>query len=283
MELGDNSFINYLQCLLCGNGLSKIDNNKIICETGHEFKIDDGVFVLEENIKLDEKFAWGPKLRDPNENLNLDINKSVMAKESTKKRMSDSLDFIIKEIKQVNKFPVLDIATGRGLLMRRLINNIHNSTIFISDLDANVLVGTNKLLNKLNHDNKLIPIQASATHLPFKNNSFPAITCYGVNNIRDIVKAFSDIYRVLQNGGKFFLTFSLIEKGSASYNWLLTQEDKPGPFDIINGWEEEISKIGFKYVQNEVLFDGPTEKVALDLLPVKEGERGQDIGLVLEK
>lgn len=272
----------YLRCLHCKKQFSSISSSKIVCQNQHEFVIDDGVLVLETELELPEKFRWSKKLRNPKENLLLDKKRSVMAKEKTKKRVEKMTDFVVENATKENT-TIVDIATGRGLLIRKLLPKLDRSTVFLTDLSTNVLVGTSKLINPIKGTNIVPPIKASATRLPFEDNSIPEVTCFGINNIRKTKTAFVEIYRILKPGGKFIFSFSLIESGSPSHLWLQTQEDKPGPFDIIDEWQNEIKSTGFKLMKKEILFDGPVEKVPLDLIPRENGERFQDVGVILIK
>lgn len=273
---------NCLRCLRCKKQFSFISSNKIICQNSHEFSIDEGVLILETEIELPKKFRWGKKLRSPEENLRLDESQSTMAKEKAKKRMESMMDFVVENTIKENT-TIVDIATGRGLFTRRLLPKLNNSIIFLSDLDPDILVGTRKLLLPLKGSNILIPIKASATHLPFEDNSLPEATSFGPNNVRETKAALIEIYRVLQPGGKFIFSLSLMEKGSPSHLWLKTQGDKPGPFDLIDQWQGKIGETGFKLLKKEILFDGPVEKVPLDLVPRENGERFQDVGIILVK
>ena len=271
-----------LRCLICNESFVNISQNGVICKNNHNFIIDEGVFVLETKLKLQEKYRWGKKLRNPKENLLLDKSQSTMAKEKSRIRMENMINFIVSNAKKEST-DVLDIATGRGLLIRKLLPEINNSTIYLTDLDTDVLVGTNKLIGNLKRNNITIPIASSATHLPFTDNFISEVTCFGINNIRETKAAITEVRRVLKPKGKLIFSFSLMECGSPSQLWLLTQEDKPGPFDIIDKWQDETENIGFEILRREILFDGPVEKAELDLLPRENGERFQDIGVILLK
>lgn len=109
------------------------------------------------------------------------------------------------------------------------LTKLKSSIVFLSDLDTNVLVGTNKLVLPIAGNNIVIPIKASATNLPMEDNSISEVTCFGINNVI------------------------------------------------------EIKNIGFKLSKKEILFDGPVEKVPLDLIPRENGERFQDVGVILLK
>lgn len=277
-----NRAVDTLKCFVCGNSFSTI-TTVATCNNLHRFDTDEEVLILETKLKLPKKFRWGNKLRNPKENICIDTLKGPKSKKSTQRRSADSISFIVSN--SLKKSIVnLDIATGRGLFIRKLLPKMEDSVLFISDLDTDVLVGTNKLLQPLfNSENLLVAITASATHLPFQNNSISQVTCYGINNVRETEIALKEIFRVLKPGGIIVFTMSLIQVNSPSHAWLQTQKDKPGPLDVIDGWQNAVKDIGFQILKKEIIFDGPVEKIPLDLLPREDGERFQDVGIVLQK
>ena len=277
-----NKIHRVLHCLYCNKQFRFVSSNKIICQNSHEFSIDEEVLILETKIKLPKKFVWGKKLRNPKENLLLDETQSTLAKPKSKLRMEKMISFIVNNLTK-NNTTILDIATGRGLLIRNLLPATENSVIYLTDLDTDVLVGTNKLIQTLNGKNTIVPITSSATHLPFNNNSIPIVVCFGINNVRKTREALIEIWRILKPEGKLIFSFSLMDQNSPSFDWLQTQNDKPNSFDVIDKWQMEAKNMGFTIFKQEILFDGPVEKAELDLIPRENGERFQDVGVVLIK
>lgn len=266
-------------CPRCKESLSD-SKSSVLCSNKHTFKIDEGVLVLAPDFKIDEKYEWDKKIRDPEENKRLDETESPLAKKGSKKKAEDMINFIVKNVPQETS-TILDIVTGRGLLIRKILPNIENTNVFLNDISTDVLVGTYKLIEPMIGTNKVCPIQSSATDLPFKDNSLTLITAYGPNNIHSPEEGFREIFRILKKDGLFIFSSSLIEKESPSYKYLLKEEGIFSNTMLIDKWKETMKDIGFKIVKEEVLFDGPVPKVPLDILPIEDGERNQNIGVIL--
>lgn len=270
-----------LICPKCKEPFARQNDKQVSCANNHIYLIDEKVLCLETRFKVDEKYNWGKKLRDPRENLKLDTTQSALANVSNKARAENMTCFVLNNIPRKNNI-LLDIVTGRGLLMRKLMPFLEKTAIFLNDISADVLVGTSKLLEPLRGTNAIIPIQTSATNLPFPDNSLSLIVSFGPNNAIPCETSFREIYRILRKGGYFVFSISLLEKNSPSYDYLL-KEKEMSPFSVINDWEREMDNIGYKIFKKEKLFDGPVKKIPLDLIPREDGERFQDVGVVATK
>lgn len=270
-----------LPFLVCPNCARHLSANKtsVFCTNSHVFAIDENVITFEHEYKVDKKYQWDTKLRNPNENLKLDTVQSGMAKSKTKRRLNNMIDYIVKTT-PTNKNVYLDIVTGRGLFIRNFLPLLKNATCYLNDISTDVLVGTYQLITPLISTNTVIPIQTSATHLPFPDGLIPAITSFGPNNAIPFRESLQEIKRVLSREGVFVGSMTLYEMNSASCEYM-KQTGEHTPFNTIEEWKPELEKMGFKVAQHSVLFDGSVDKVPLDILPRKQGERYQDIGFVL--
>lgn len=276
---------NPLQSLLqCPKHHCQLDfsGDRIKCGHGEIILKDEDVLLLEPDYELDPIYQWGPALRDPQANLKLDHTKSLMAKKDSKQRLTNMIGFIANNLNL--RVPlVLDLVTGRGLLIRQILPTFKHTHLFLNDISANVLVGTTKLLQPFPNKNTVTPLQSTATNLPFQDNSLDLIVSFGPNNIKESELALAQCYRVLKPGGQFIFSMSLFEIDSPSHHWLKANQPPVSPFSFINNWREPIDKVGFVLTKQVVLFDGPVNKIPLDLLPRVNGERFQDIGVILNK
>ena len=269
-------------CPKCRQPFLNIGLESVICPKEHKFKIDEGVLVLAPDYLIEEKFSWSRKLRDPQQNLLLDKKRSVLAKKKSRKIAEDEIDYIIKKIPKKD-ITLLDIGTGRGLLLRQMYPALQDSIFYLNDISTHVLVGTNKLVKPLQRSNKSIPVQSSATDLPFDNSSLKIVTCFGPKNIKPTIKAFQEIFRILKKGGRFIYSTALFEKGSPSHKYTIEKEGGSSNLELIDKWQAEVEKVGFKIKDYKVIFDGPAEMIPLDVFPRVSGERYQYIGVTLVK
>jgi demethylmenaquinone methyltransferase/2-methoxy-6-polyprenyl-1,4-benzoquinol methylase len=115
---------------------------------------------------------------------------------------------MLKELMPLKKNSIIcDLATGTGdsalVLTRRGFNVIG------VDLSLDML----KIAKKKHIKGKFFPINGSAYTLPFKDETFDAITCaFGIRNMHVTKVALKEVFRVIKRGGKVvFLEFSLPE------------------------------------------------------------------------
>lgn len=106
---------------------------------------------------------------------------------------------------------VLDLATGTAdsaiaILKKRV-------KVVGVDISYEMLKAGNKKIKNKFENCLFYPIVASGYQLPFKNNSFDAVTCaFGIRNMHETKLALAEIYRILKNGGRIvILEFSLPE------------------------------------------------------------------------
>lgn len=112
---------------------------------------------------------------------------------------------MLKELLPVKGNKLLDLATGTG---DSALGSIKKGfTIIGVDLSYKMLCKTKRKLNNA----AFFPLTASAYELPFKDESFDAITCaFGIRNMHETKEALKEINRVLKRGGKVaFLEFSM--------------------------------------------------------------------------
>ncbi|MCX7987911.1 MAG: bifunctional demethylmenaquinone methyltransferase/2-methoxy-6-polyprenyl-1,4-benzoquinol methylase UbiE, partial [Thermodesulfovibrio sp.] len=101
---------------------------------------------------------------------------------------------------------VLDLATGTGDSARELLKE--SIKVIGVDISFEML---RIALKKM--ENNFTSLSASAYQLPFRDDSFDAVTCaFGIRNMHDTEKALREINRVIKKGGKLIiLEFSLPE------------------------------------------------------------------------
>ena len=109
---------------------------------------------------------------------------------------------------------VLDIATGTAEVA--IETKYQKPSSFIAGIDPSegmLNIGYSKI-KKNNIEKDINLILGVAESLPFKNNTFDAVTiAYGIRNTVDYIKSLDEIYRVLKPGGKLLILEFAIPKG----------------------------------------------------------------------
>ena len=110
---------------------------------------------------------------------------------------------------------VLDIAGGTGDISYLLSNRVgKNGKVILCDINRDMLhAGRLRFIDK-GMINNIEYVQADAENLPFKENSFDAVTMgFGLRNVTDKKKCLDSIYKVLKPGGRLLiLEFSTPDK-----------------------------------------------------------------------
>jgi demethylmenaquinone methyltransferase/2-methoxy-6-polyprenyl-1,4-benzoquinol methylase len=109
---------------------------------------------------------------------------------------------------------ILDLATGTADLAIAIAEHNPQAHIIGMDISEKMLeIGKEKVAKK-GLANAIELRIGDATSLPFKDNTFDAVTvAFGVRNFEDLEKGLSEIHRVLKpNGEAFILEFSMPER-----------------------------------------------------------------------
>jgi demethylmenaquinone methyltransferase / 2-methoxy-6-polyprenyl-1,4-benzoquinol methylase len=98
---------------------------------------------------------------------------------------------------------VLDIATGTGEVLVEILKNNNQWNAIGLDPSAQMLVLGQKKINSMGLNKKINFIQGVGESLPFRDNSFDAITiAFGIRNTVDPLKSLEEMKRVLKPKGK---------------------------------------------------------------------------------
>ncbi|WP_457609899.1 bifunctional demethylmenaquinone methyltransferase/2-methoxy-6-polyprenyl-1,4-benzoquinol methylase UbiE [Lutibacter sp.] len=110
---------------------------------------------------------------------------------------------VVEIIGKTNPNSILDIATGTGDLAINLAQTKASKIIGLDISEGMLQVGRKKI-RKLSLENTIEMVFGDSEKIPFKENSFDAITvAFGVRNFENLEKGLSEIYRVLKTGGIF--------------------------------------------------------------------------------
>ncbi|MGP1992603.1 bifunctional demethylmenaquinone methyltransferase/2-methoxy-6-polyprenyl-1,4-benzoquinol methylase UbiE [Zobellia laminariae] len=168
---------------------------------------------------------------------------------------------------------ILDIATGTGDLAINLIETGAKKIVGLDISPGMLEVGKKKITHK-KLDNTIEMIVGDSENLPFKANSFDAITvAFGVRNFETLEKGLDEIYRVLAPGGTFVVLETsvptktpfkqgynlyikymlpaigkLFSKDKSAYTYL---SESASVFPHGNAFNNILRKIGFIEVENK--------------------------------
>jgi len=113
---------------------------------------------------------------------------------------------VLKRIKAINPKSILDIATGTGDLAIKFAEEIPAKKIVGLDISEGMLEVAKKKIKGSKLENCIEFIQADSEALPFKDNTFDAITVsFGIRNFENLEKGLSEIKRVLNSNGLFII------------------------------------------------------------------------------
>ena len=112
---------------------------------------------------------------------------------------------------------LIDVACGTGDIAKLFLKHVNKSSR-ITCIDPNKGM-IKKGKEKLNKFKNLNWINSSAEKLPLADNLFDFYTIsFGLRNTKDLDKSFSEAYRVLKPGGRYFcLEFSKIQNSGLDF------------------------------------------------------------------
>jgi len=104
-----------------------------------------------------------------------------------------------KIIGDVSEKKVLDVGCGTGRLIRKLVDK--GAIVTGADISPEMLKIAKKKFDKVEF------IEGDIEHLPFEDESFDmVIATFVIVHLKDLRKAFDEVYRVLKPGGSFIVT-----------------------------------------------------------------------------
>ena len=205
----------------------------------------------------------------------------MLVTKRTPKMQLDAMELakvkLINSIHELNANRILDIATGRGMLLTKLAQNYRsNIDLVCVDLSFEVLKYDRIKVLKINPEAKVNYIACDATKLPFIDNAFDlSVSFFGISNMGDLAsKGIKEGVRVSQNG---LANVGVVIKDDNpkidELNKLLKENGYD--FNLYSCTESNFCKLhkiddSHKVEVNKV-FEGIAEKNENDMVPI-EGE-----------
>lgn len=284
---GEDMFKSFLDTVVCPKCKTKMHleiskqeadeviEGKLICEKNHVWIIKDGVINFNSQ---EQEFGnnWSGYYKNTDYE---ELDRIITSKTDDMLLKANELtkDSIFRHIKAKGAKKIIDIATGRGMLLTYLAEHVEDNTELVCvDLSHEVLKYDRLKVKRINPDLKVNFIACDATNLPFKEKTFDiAVSFFGIANMIGIVdKGIHEAMRVSKN--------DLI-------NAMITIKDDNSKIDDINNMLKEnnisfdvrdvcesnclkMHKGGNKYnVDIETTFENIANENKLDLIPI-EGE-----------
>lgn len=247
----------------------------LACTNNHKWKIEEGVinFESEEQEKTNN---WSETYKE------IDYDElDTKIKEKTPQIEIDAQEKAKEEIiNLINKYQakkVLDIATGRGLLLTKLVKNLGNNIDLVCvDLSFEVLKYDRIKAIKINPDAKINYIACDATKLPFLRDTFDlSVSFFGIQNMFDL--ASEGVREGVRVSKKGLINTSIVIKDDNPkievLNKLLSEHGYNFKVDsFTESHFHQLHKIDENYrVEVNNIFEGIGGKNENDLIPI-EGE-----------
>ena len=246
---------NLLACPRCGGELGQ-DCKCLAC--GSEYERRMGVYsILYEDMGEDYGFsAWSFDESD--------IQKSAdeyrAFREEYQSRLTNGcrkaermLDEAVQEHVESCRGIALDIATGRGMLLSRVMEWNPELSLIGTDIDARILAVT-KLVR--NCGENVAFVGCDGRHIALKDESVDhAFSFVGIANMPEPEKVISEIYRILKKGGSFIYKGLFMDRESEGMRDLQERFGLGRVMDI-----ELLTALfvdaGFKVVRSEIIASG---------------------------
>jgi len=275
-----------LKCPNCEKSLHLIDSvlenseiveGKLNCNCDEIWEIREGVldFRVEEQESVNR---WSELTKDMSFK---ELDEMISSKtpqnqqELTLKTIEDIINYINLNKPEI----VIDIATGRGMLLNELAKEIKNKFHLVcTDLSYVVLKADRIKNRKFNPKIKVSFVSCDATNLPFLDNSYDmALSFMGISNMGNLIpKALKETSRVLKYDHNLLNSTILIKENSEGYRVIkkfFDNQDSAGfeKFLLLTEIEKFHKNAGFKEAKFKMIGESIGQMNELDLLPY-EGE-----------
>lgn len=164
--------------------------------------------------------------------------------------------------------PIVDIATGRGSFLRDLATRVHDKLLLGTDVDLNVLLGTQRAMKKANIYSQTSLVVSDAKNLAFTDKCTDIVTSYfGYQNIPDAHKALKETHRILKKNGSLIFSTMLLKEDSKSF----AEAERRGYRELFCEKELKLTleNAGFRLTSTKEFVSGTWPGNPYDLLPFK--------------
>ena len=263
---------NILQCPKCRQTLSE-DFHCSHCGMQYQFVHDVYQLVLNEitNSQTSQWKITDEMLENPDAFLKRELQEKDWEEDYQAKKNSETkeaermLNEYTDALLQSLSGTVLDLATGMGRMLRKVLAANQAVNVVCTDIDPRILAWT-RIVQKTD-DKRVAYVAADGRELPFPNDCFDYVTSFAAfGNIPDSDKVASELYRVLKKNGQLIIQGGYIEKGSKSHE--LAKQ-----YHLEQGLLEEnliacLREAGFTDIDSHIVATAVWAENPYDLLPV---------------
>ena len=246
----------------------------LVCCNNHRYAVHKGVidFCSQEQEGMNQ---WS-ELIENNDYEKLD--QTVEEKKTVKEREQQQLHLnsIVEVAAQMEKGYIVDVASGRGMLLTKLAERVKESVHLIAtDLSFDILMYDRIKLKKINPKARVSFIACDATAMPFESSfADMVVSFFGVANMLGIVdKGVKEAARITKENGTFLNGFLVIKEDSKGFELVKQICDENNMHGAERTYLDEImrelhEKHFSKVVTHEVVVDiRENIENQMDLLP----------------
>ena len=275
------NILSVLRCPHCGGEFEltaagkegeEILEGKIACGKGHVFYIRQGIldFQSQEQENLN---SWSEYIGEEGYD---DLGQKIEARKTEKQKKIDRdfLDAIVGEAAKLKSGFLLDVASGRGILLGELVKTVSADVNLIStDLSFRVLTFDRAALKRTAPQVKVNYIACDATNLPVRDGSVDMVCTYaGFTNMMDLMeKGIREAARVLKDDAPLINSSVYMDENAEgakrAAKFLAENHMEGGEKTYIRNELLAIHKAYFSTVREKIIYEGIAESVEGDLIP----------------
>ena len=220
--------LSVLRCPICKNSFQlkeqqtegeEVIEGTLVCGNAHRYAIRRGVidFCSQEQEGMNQ---WSELIKDGDYEA---LDEKVEAEKPEKEREQQQLHLasIAGEAAKLESGYVVDIASGRGMLLTKLVENVKESVHLIAtDLSFDILMYDRMKLKKVNPKARVSFLACDATAMPLEGGfADMVVSFFGVANMLGIVeKGVQEASRITKTDGRFLNGFLVIKEASEGFN-----------------------------------------------------------------
>ncbi len=147
---------------------------------------------------------------------------------------------------------ILDLGTGSGYLSFALAKKYSTVSIVGLDIVEKTLKNNQSRADEENIRN-ICFVNYNGIDFPFENNVFDLVVSrYALHHFPDIKKSLSEVFRVLKNGGLFFISDAAPNENDSGFidEYMQVNQDGHIKFYTYEEWIQLCEKSGFQFLKS---------------------------------